>query len=1380
LSCGNIAAALYYLDGSASFPGSGELLGISRKPPYSFTWNPYYASNGGHTIYVDYLGQTDNVVATSPTVSFYVENNLPQNTCPPNGTQCSDISVTPQLLAEMNVGGFNNVTNAISFYASSGTPAVVGGAPCGSAGSATGTVSCGTTTAGHTLAIYTRWQSGSSTLTCSGSGGAAGTVAYGTVAQFSGYSGQWCYIYNIAGGGSSVVTVSNSTSAEFLGTIAFEISGVPATNPIDINVASDVAATPAVSGPLNMSYAPAQELILMGSTWTGHTTATAGPGYPNIFTEPTNTSIAVEWINPAGTTFGTEQLAITQNGGAAAVSDTFAAFVDGTQVGTVTIAASATGGDIVFNTNAYLNTTTSPVANWHQVVVRADANNCPGCTGSTWTDSGGWEQAQAFTNAIIASQPMRLLVSCRECLMSVSGSPITVTGTELYQDGSTGSAAITCVIDPSPPVTGGSTSYFTNVGSGCVLTPTSTAGIDYLTATDAYGLSREFWGFNLGSGENIIGNFGTDGQMHAGYQANSVWFAAQFYSGAPIGPMSTDGSVTSSINWPRIFASAFAANGFTAVEASLAPTLPNAGNQSTFQSNLATSISTFKTNLSAYGAGRLNYVHLIGTAWFEGTPQMGGTLFAGGQSFSPPALTYAVQQWVNSAIAVGFVACDECTWGGQPLEGTNTGGILLGTNGFTALTGNGTTCTLTWTYPLNEANNSGNRFIFDPGSTGQATLDWDSTTNSPIFLRTGSETGGTVTFACRFNGTASTAQIEPYAYSAFTSTGTPCSTTSGTTPPSPCPNYTPYNVFATIRTLITNVTNYTPTSWTLANNGSAVARSNWSGYNAVAGVRAGDFWEAYWTPGGTYLPSHHSLSTMISALGDALRTSLATMQRTHPLISETSGTMIDYLYQGYQIPIASCSGNTVTTSTPHLISNVLPSVTKMWVTGSSGGGCDTASGQGYYIVAAPTAYTLRVVQSEPSFTIPSGSTNIGGTINFSNTIGGATVNSYTLTTMTSPTTTNEPGEFQDTLFGSCPNNVKNNRGLYFTVSGSSNSNVNAMTGWFDSGWTTNVCEANVVGGYQWWRQVPNLSSTGGTATISPDTWYRRGISWPTNSDSGPAQMFSSVNECAIEGCAGHRAYSFQSDPQWQDLTVVGPGSSWLGSDVLGNIIAFNPLNFTATIQAGLNPHADFARSAQGAQGHTNPNLLHARNLKYLYQTRLNSPDYGSNFEAAARTGLYGNILMIQSFVDNSITCTANLAPYLIAGQPVIRFSMTWDSIQAVDVIAAGTTTDSKTCAPGEFRAYLFPNNEAAELEQPLISAKLSDVTNAASIVVRYSYSPLSFRTPSVAAQTLYQVYNCGTGSCQLPVDKNIATLYYVLVYLNSSGAVLATSDVQTL
>jgi hypothetical protein len=149
-------------------------------------------------------------------------------------------------------------------------------------------------------------------------------------------------------------------------------------------------------------------------------------------------------------------------------------------------------------------------------------------------------------------------------------------------------------------------------------------------------------------------------------------------------------------------------------------------------------------------------------------------------------------------------------------------------------------------------------------------------------------------------------------------------------------------------------------------------------------------------------------------------------------------------------------------------------------------------------------------------------------------------------------------------------------------------------------------------------------------------------------------------------------------------------------------------------------------------------------------------------------------------VDNSITCTANLAPYLIAGQPVIRFSMTWDSIQAVDVIAAGTTTDSKTCAPGEFRAYLFPNNEAAELEQPLISAKLSDVTNAASIVVRYSYSPLSFRTPSVAAQTLYQVYNCGTGSCQLPVDKNIATLYYVLVYLNSSGAVLATSDVQTL
>jgi hypothetical protein len=206
--------------------------------------------------------------------------------------------------------------------------------------------------------------------------------------------------------------------------------------------------------------------------------------------------------------------------------------------------------------------------------------------------------------------------------------------------------------------------------------------------------------------------------------------------------------------------------------------------------------------------------------------------------------------------------------------------------------------------------------------------------------------------------------------------------------------------------------------------------------------------------------------------------------------------------------------------------------------------------------------------------------------------------------------------------------------------------------------------------------------------------------------------------------------------------------------------------------SGINPVTDTGRSMEAAQAQANPNLLAARLVKYLYQPRLNSPDYGQYFEAAARSGSYGNLLMIQSFLDAPATCTANLAPYLVSGQPIIRFSMTWDSIQAVDVIAAGTTSDSKTCAPGEFRAYLFPNNEAAELSQPTVSARLADVGNATDVVVQYSYSPLSFTSPAVASQTLYQTFDCGTGTCQLPVDESIGPIYYRLIYLDGSGRIL--------
>lgn len=196
-------------------------------------------------------------------------------------------------------------------------------------------------------------------------------------------------------------------------------------------------------------------------------------------------------------------------------------------------------------------------------------------------------------------------------------------------------------------------------------------------------------------------------------------------------------------------------------------------------------------------------------------------------------------------------------------------------------------------------------------------------------------------------------------------------------------------------------------------------------------------------------------------------------------------------------------------------------------------------------------------------------------------------------------------------------------------------------------------------------------------------------------------------------------------------------------------------------------------------GHTYPNILHRRFIKYEFQSRLNSPDYGKGFEAAARSGPFGNILMIQSILDGKVSCTANLSPYLVAGQPIIRYSATWGSIDPIKVLAAGTTTDTMVCDEGQFRAYVFANNEAAELLEPTISTKLSSVANAASIKVQYAYTPMVFNSSSVSGQVLYTTFDCGNGAqCQIPVDKNLGAVYYRLLYLDAGGNILSTSDVQ--
>jgi hypothetical protein len=133
--------------------------------------------------------------------------------------------------------------------------------------------------------------------------------------------------------------------------------------------------------------------------------------------------------------------------------------------------------------------------------------------------------------------------------------------------------------------------------------------------------------------------------------------------------------------------------------------------------------------------------------------------------------------------------------------------------------------------------------------------------------------------------------------------------------------------------------------------------------------------------------------------------------------------------------------------------------------------------------------------------------------------------------------------------------------------------------------------------------------------------------------------------------------------------------------------------------------------------------------------------------------------------------------YLQTGQPFIQDYCTYLGC-VITSVAAGTTSVGVTCAPGCTVWLRFPTNAASEWNAPALSVRLSDVANATDIVVQYAYTPFPMNAPT--GQGLLNSYDCGTGTCSLPVDLRISQLYYRLIYRNSSGAVLAVSDIQTM
>ena len=173
-----------------------------------------------------------------------------------------------------------------------------------------------------------------------------------------------------------------------------------------------------------------------------------------------------------------------------------------------------------------------------------------------------------------------------------------------------------------------------------------------------------------------------------------------------------------------------------------------------------------------------------------------------------------------------------------------------------------------------------------------------------------------------------------------------------------------------------------------------------------------------------------------------------------------------------------------------------------------------------------------------------------------------------------------------------------------------------------------------------------------------------------------------------------------------------------------------------------------------------------------------APDLGIEFESTLRAGPSGNLLMALNLTDWPQTRTADLTACVESGQPTLRYRAAAYGFGAIATIASGTTTDTVTFAEGETAYYMCPLNAAAEYAPPIVAVHqpiTDDVPNAAKVAVRFAYNPnlLGVRTDSVV--------DCSTGGpCTLPVDLKIGPVYYNLVYLSASGALLRTSDTQVL
>jgi hypothetical protein len=875
------------------------------------------------------------------------------------------------------------------------------------------------------------------------------------------------------------------------------------------------------------------------------------------------------------------------------------------------------------------------------------------------------------------------------------------------------------------------------------------------TAHFAVGPTRTTWVFVASS--NILPHFGKDGSILTAYDSSKSLFINEMFG-------STDGFGDQPYDTPDTNGSHLGigadlnASGFNTLEMGVTNQDFSQSSQSAFQSGQTAYINSYLAMIATWPKFRL-----FGTADDMTTGQHYNSTRGPGVNFSPPAVQYVFQSLKNAGRFVGVSWQDEINnpWGPNPLQGPiQFVNSPTTQSGLTSIVSNGSTCTVHWT-------------AWSMGGSGK-------------FIIHGATTAG-------FNNAVGTSyrytndNANQFHYS--------CSVTSGTYNSSTDPGLTieplfyewgsgdyamHYDGWEKLMGWHDAVRGAPPVTGSNAAGTTLASTANWSG-NGTQSIglvtQMGNWADLYWSHSReNYIVGRVSSFALIDDTNEIeegawTRLRYGSFNPSLPITILTDGTSANYNFgSNDQVSISSITNEVITFSSPHDVPVVIPGVSRLWINGTG----NSAYNTNFYIngILSPTQLSVSLAAEDFS------GTSTGGTITFQD---GSTKANSTVTA----TTTIQPDGDTITYGGSPDPNISRHRGQTFTLSGTSggpastfNSRRFYMVG-------TNLMGDRDSNGstvsFFFFRELPTGSSTGGTAAILTDNNFIRGRN-PSQviqdgNYSSPGFGFDTVIEAAILRAAGQRMYKIAtttqgySDHAFTLRNGVLIKGGWLGPLSRGNVTQFRDNSFPQ-YQVFAHPHWETGYSVPMFHAINQATLLVSANQKYILQPAMSSPDYGLSIDCGARSGANGAILMCLNATDSPETRTFDLSPYLQSGQQIARYSAGPLHIR-MTVLAAGTRSDTFTLNANETVFYVFPASFAGDITMPTLAPKVSDVTNATQFGIRFGYDRYTLDLSTSNVQL------CSASPCQL-LQNRFGPIYYRIIYLDSTGKTLATTEVQTI